>query len=83
MRELKKLTLNEATTIPKEKLKHLLGGFSDDIMLADYQCDGASPCQDGCKEGSKTIVRKIVRQGKSNKLNSLLRICCYCDISSS
>ena len=51
MRELKKLTLNEATTIPKEKLKHLLGGFSDDIMLADYQCDGASPCQDGCKEG--------------------------------
>lgn len=53
MKELKKLTLNEATTIPREKLKHLLGGFSDDIMLADYQCEGASSCQDGCKEGCK------------------------------
>ena len=58
MKELKKLTLNEETTIPKDKLKHLLGGFSDDMMLSDYQCDGASPCQAGYKEGYKESCKR-------------------------
>ena len=66
MKELKKLTLNEATTIPKEKLKHLLGGFSDDIMLTDYQCEGASPCQDGCKEGCKENCKRNCQTGKKS-----------------